>query len=336
MVSIRKKHRKNYITLYLDIDYEGKRWWENLNLFLTGNKKDDKKVMEAAEHLRAVRMIELAEGVTTKVSEKEFLPYCKKIIEERPEYERRAYVYKHLTGFVKGNLLFKDINENFWIEFKRYLIEKRNHHQHTIHTVLMILKAILNRAVREKIISENPLRYVKEKRPKPNRTYLTFEELKTLKETPCGNEEVKKAFFFSCYTGLRISDVRRLVKGNISNNIISIQMKKTNEYINIPLNAAIHFMPDLSELKKDDHLFNLPHASAVSAVMKQWRASAKIEKKIVFHSSRHTFATMILTYGGTLEQAKELLGHSDIRDTQIYAKLIDEKAKEAVERLPEL
>ena len=77
---------------------------------------------------------------------------------------------------LEKNMSFNELNENFWNCFKRYLIDKEEHSQSTIYTVLSIMKAILNRAVKEKVIRNNPLQYIKEKRPKSNRCYLTLDE----------------------------------------------------------------------------------------------------------------------------------------------------------------
>lgn len=317
--------------------------WEPIGLTLTGRPSIDKEIKLSAEKIKAKRLIEIVEkgyDIPPTLSNRDFLKYYKKVIDERPEYERRASVYKHLCNFTKGNrLTFRDINESFWEKFRKYLAEEKNHSQYTIHTVLSIIKAVLNRAVRDRIIFRNPLQDVKEKRPSSDRTYLTLEELKQLDKTPCPDNEIKRAFFFSCYTGLRRSDMLALKKKDIVNDeIILKKMQKTKEPLRVPIGTtAKKYMGDISGLNDDDFIFSkLPAWSTVSIIIKNWVKLAGINKKITYHSSRHTFATLILTYGGSLETVRDLLGHGDIRETQIYAKIIDKKKEEAIKRLPDL
>ena len=345
MISIRKKQRKNgTITLYLDINFNGIRKWEPLNLILTGNKSIDKDTMLQAERIRAKRLIDISSGrfniEQIFSGNKDFVIFYKKIIDENPGYERRVSVYKHLCRYCELNfiekLYFKDITEHFWEEFRKYLVNEAGHAQGTIYLTLRHIKSALNRAVREKIISSNPLQFIKEKNPKGTRTYLTFDELKLLKDTPCNNEEVKNAFFFSCYTGLRLGDVEHLKKCDFINNELIIKMRKTGDNISNPVDSKIDSFINLNGKSDNDLVFNLPARSIINTTIHAWSKAAGIIKNVSYHTSRHTFATMILTYGGSLEAAKELLGHKDIKETQIYAKLVDEKKREAITNLPKL
>jgi len=343
-VIIRKKKRKNKITLYLDINVDGSREWENTGLSLNGNKVTDKMIMGQVNLVRAQKLIDISSGkysVGRKSFNINFLQYYKRVIDERPEYERRAAVYKHLEKYCKLNftdLTFKDINENFWSKFKVYL-QGVNYKQSTIHLTLRLIKAVLNRAVREKIILQNPLQYIKEKKPKSLRMFLEWSELEKLYGTACSFLGLRNAFFLSCYTGLRLSDVEELRKLNfkIAGKIIIPKMEKTDEPLLIDINENLsEFLPDLSKLKDEDLIYQLPSRSTISVAIRQWAAAAGITKNVTYHTSRHTFATGILTYGGSVEAAQALLGHRDIRETQIYAKLIDQKKKDAINNLPKL
>ena len=344
MISIREKKRKNGTSLYLDINFKGVRKWVPLNLILTGKKSIDNETMLQAEKIRAKYLLDLSSerfDIEQVLSgNKDFIVYYKKIIDENPEYERRVSVYKHLCKYCELNfiekLYFKDINESFWEKFRKYLITEAELAQSTIHLTLRHIKSALNRAVREKIILSNPLQFIKEKKPVGTRTYLTFDELKLLKDTPCNNEAVKNAFFFSCYTGLRLGDVEKLRKKDFINNELIIKMKKTGDNISNPVDGKIDSFVNLDGKSDEDLVFNLPARSIINTTIHSWTKAAGIKKNVSYHTSRHTFATMILTYGGSLEAVKELLGHKDIRETQIYAKLIDEKKREAIKNLPEL
>jgi integrase len=342
MISIvlRERPRKKKTVIYFDIHCDGRRWYERLDICLTGNKEADKQIRNEAERLRAERLIQLSSGFDVTIRNKNFLEYYIKVKDERPEYERRAGVYKHLVRYCEMNkikqLSFRDINEGFWNSFKNYLIKEAGHKPYTIYTVLSIVKAVLNRAVKEKLLLNNPLQYVREKRPKSTREFLTFDELQILKNTPCVNDEVKRAFLFACGTGLRLSDIENLKKENVKDEI-KITMKKTKEVLILPYSPDIlEYVPGFKNMRLEDKLFHLPARSIMSTVMKAWVQNSKIDKHITFHCARHTYATLHLTYGTHIEVLRDLLGHQDVRETQIYAKILDEKKKEAVKNLPKI
>lgn len=345
MITIRLKKRKKYTTIYLDISHNGERWWENTNLYLLGDKGHDKKAMELAESIRAKRMIELSSDMygVPRNANKDFLKYYESVIKEKSNLERKATTFKHLKDYaVKNNiqrLTFSDINEKFWEKFKRYLREDAKHAPYTIFMEFGTLKTVLNRAIREKIINENPLRYVKERQPKTTRTFLEWEEVEKLYNTPCTNEIVKNAFLFSCYTGLRLSDIETLKKKYFTRDkIIFPRMEKTDNAVVIEYETStLELIPDFDNLKPDDNVFNLPNRSIIHTTIKGWTLAAGITKNISYHSSRHTFVTGILTYyNGDIATAGALAGHSDTRTTQIYAHIIDRKKKEAISSLPKM
>jgi integrase len=344
-ITIVEKKRKNYTTLYLK--YSKSKEWEPLNLYLYGkSKKADAETYLRAESIRAKRMMDMANSnydMPVSQLNKDFLAFYKKMIDERPDYERRASVHKHLIAFCEKEglkkLTFSDIGESFWNKFKRYLVEDHDHKQITIHTVFGIIKTVLYRAERDGIIYKNPLKHIKEKKPKSTRTYLTWEELNRLYNTPCTDNEVSSAFFFSCYTGLRLSDIENLKKKNFhfsDMKIIIPSMVKTDDAVIVDFNKNALGFVKLDKLGNDELVFKLPSRSIMHPCIKQWAAGAKIEKNVSFHTSRHTFATGILTYDGELATAQALLGHSNPNETLIYAKIIDEKRKKAIDRLPKL
>lgn len=126
-------------------------------------------------------------------------------------------------------------------------------------------------------------------------------------------------------------------KRNISENRLIITQEKTKEPVYVPLSPqAMEYLPDVSDLKSDSLLFPPPARSTILTNIREWAAHAGISKKVTFHTSRHTFATLAITYGIDIAVASELLGHTDIKTTQIYAKIIDEKKNEAVNKLPKL
>lgn len=80
-------------------------------------------------------------------------------------------------------------------------------------------------------------------------------------------------------------------------------------------------------------MFNLPSKDTIYKDIKKWAAAAKITKKVSFHTARHTFATMMMTLGTDLYTTSKLLGHTNVRTTQIYAKIVDKQMDDAVNLL---
>lgn len=207
-------------------------------------------------------------------------------------------------------------------------------------TYCQTFRTALNEAVREGLICKNPWNLLetveKIKKPESKREYLTIDEVKRMAETPCPNELVKKAYMFSCFTGLRISDVRGLEWKDISVNngqtYISVVMQKTNAPVYIPLSKqAMKWMPEKKDAATGGHVFNpLVNFGNVNENLKKWAKAAGVNKHVSYHTSRHTFATMMLTLGADIYTVSKLLGHRSVKHTQIYAKIIDKKKDEAV------
>ena len=145
---------------------------------------------------------------------------------------------------------------------------------------------------------------------------------------------MKRAFLFSCFCGLRLSDIRNLTWGGLktdgdSNNAIDIQ--KTGKRIYLTLSPdALHYLPERGEATDTDTVFNLPTVGCIEEDIEVWRRRAGISKHVTFHTARHTFATMMLTLGADIYTTSKLLGHANIQTTQIYAEIIDSKKREAV------
>lgn len=193
----------------------------------------------------------------------------------------------------------------------------------------------------------NPARRVKAEDKKvlkgdgTQREFLTAEELGRMEATLMRNEETKRAFLFACYTGLRISDICSLTYGDIKQEqaatgqriyIVRKTMVKTRRVVSVPLSKkALSYLPaDFSQKSKDTKVFNLPTVGAVNDSLKTWAKDAKVDKVVTFHTSRHTFATLALTLGVDVFTTSKLLGHQNVRTTQIYAEVIDAKKEQAI------
>lgn len=211
--------------------------------------------------------------------------------------------------------------------------------QHNIYTSL---KIIIHQAIKDELVTSDPTKSVDPPRMVlPHKEHLTEEELKRLIQTPCPKEMVKRSFLFCCFTGLRISDVQKLIWKEVvtTNNetYINFRQKKTKIENYVPLSEnAISVLPSKRENTETDSVFDLPKESTIRKVLKKWVSDSGIDKHITFHQARHTCATLLLNSGVDIYTVKEILGHTDIGTTMQYAKVVDKTKREAVNSIPVL
>ena len=203
------------------------------------------------------------------------------------------------------------------------------------------LKAILNKAVAQGIISKSPASAVGNiKGVETTRQYLTIDELSRLAETPCRNSILRRAFLFSCLTGLRYSDVSTLTWGEVHRQgdftRIVFAQKKTGglEYLDI-LPQAVMLMGDRAE-PQALVFAGLPILTSANYTLSAWSRLAGIDKHITFHCARHTFAVMMLDLGVDIYTVSKLLGHRNLATTQIYAKVLNKKKQAAALLIPHI
>ena len=268
----------------------------------------------------------------------------------------------HLIIYKGENIKTSQIDKAYCEGFVAYLanamtigfdIPKRGPHPQTklaIGTARLYFNTFvtaLNEAVREGVIAENPNHLLKKEEKKlicksdNSRTHLSIEEIKTLINTPCKNTSVKEAFLFACFCGLRISDIKTLkwsdVKQETDGICICKKMIKTKQIVMVPLSEnALVWMPNKGIAKMEDFVFCLPSYFTINSQVKQWAKSAGLEKKITFHCARHTFATTLLTMGADLYTTSKLLGHQNIKTTQVYAEIVNKKKIETVNLLDKI
>lgn len=248
----------------------------------------------------------------------------------------------HIINFGAENKRIRSIDERFCRDFATYLIEESSQKGGISATsaalYFKVLRCVLNYAVSESLIKYNPAPHLKEVglagKSGKERGYLTRDEIILLAKTRCGNGLVKKAFMFGCFTGLRISDIRRLHRENIKHDgngryYVELKIKKTGRWLTIPLSKSA-----LAWLPEGDELFHaLPHISSIERMLKSWMDAAGIEKHVTTHTARHTFATMLINSKVDIYTVSKLLGHTDVKTTSIYAQLTDKSKEDAVERL---
>ncbi len=349
--------------IYLDIYKDGKRTYEYLKLYLlpesdNNAEKANAKTMKEAEAILKKRIRELKkEPEESKYLKKEVeLPKDEMLlldwIKEFEELQRRRGVksleatkrfYVSIQDFGRNPKL-KDIDKSFclaYIDFLRSYTKKDGSDYSTKSKFDMFecLNNAINTAIQQEILTANPINKIDRseriKRKESQRDFLTIDEVKRLIATPCDNPAVKQAYLFACSCGLRLGDVLNLKWKDISEDKgtwrASILMLKSQRPLYIPLGEqARKWMPEQGEASPEDNVFKL-NPSAINGNLRSWAEAAGISnKKVTFHTSRHTFATMLLTLGADIYTVSKLLGHTSVKTTQIYAKIIDQKKDDAV------
>jgi len=226
----------------------------------------------------------------------------------------------------KSDLSFSEIDLRLIYKYEQYLINTRNNNKNTVVKSIIFVKQILNKAVAQNIIEENPIQDYKLKRIVGEREFLSSEELSKLEELYSkktlkkNRQNVLKYFLFSCYTGLRYQDVKNLRFKDIKEgDLISIQMGKTKEFVNIPLTKkAKNLIPEKGF--ENQTMFNVLTDQPTNRYLKDIIKEVNINKKISFHCSRHTFATLSKSLGIDYDVISKMLGHTDIKTTKIYTK----------------
>lgn len=350
-------------SLYLDIYREGHRSYEFLKLYLVPEtseaaKQQNAKILQDANAIKAQRVIELADseaGLSKASSRSKMLLLdwmeqykADQIKRGKKDFRQISFTIKLLKSFRGSHTMMKEVDKSFCLGFLDYVqnvyVSDRKPYKKlcpfTARNYYRCLNSALNAAVRADVILENPYNKISDvdkiKLPESQREYLTIDEVKTLINTACKSEAVKQIYLFSCYCGLRISDIEDLTWGDVVKDGDQYRIEKTQiktkNSIYLPLSKqALKWMPERNGAAAEDHVFTeQPSQSYGNIILKDWAKAAGISKKVSYHTARHTFATMMLTLGADLYTTSKLLGHTEVSTTQIYAKIVDSKKVDAV------
>jgi integrase len=323
------------------------------------DKEHNKETLKIAEQIRQKRENFLNKPEIYSGYEKEqlklkelgeinFVEYFKSLADKRKASNHDNWVsaYNYLETFTKGNLKFADLNEKFCNEFKEHLLttksnksNKVNLAQNSAVSYFNKFKAALKQAYKDGYLpSDLNVRIEPVKQAETQRNFLTIEELNSLVKTECNNPLLKRAALFSALTGLRFSDIKNLVWGDleyIEGNGFFIQFKqqKTKGVEMMPISEQAYSL--LGERKETtEKVFDgLTYSAYENKHLSKWIGLAGITKDITFHCFRHTFATLQLSNGTDIYTVSKMLGHRELKTTQIYAKIIDQTKREAADKI---
>ncbi len=290
---------------------------------------------------------EAAQAEQKERSQQNFIEYFREAAKKRHANSSESIrvnwrrVGELLQLFAGDTLLFSKIDLKTAEDFRRYLAaapcgggKSGTISQNTAATYFSIFKAALKQAFIDGYLTIDlsaKIKGIQEK--ETQREFLTVEELNALAATPCDYADLKRAALFSALTGLRHCDIQKLqwkevtTVGQQARVHFTQQKTKGVEYMPISQQA----MQLCGERRKPEQLVfeDLPDPAWISKPLKRWVAAAGISKKITFHCFRHTFATLQLSNGTDIYTVSKMLGHTNVKTTQVYAKVIDEKKNKA-------
>ena len=323
------------------------------------DKQHNKETLQLAEQIRQKRENHLNkpeiytgyEKEQLKIKEKgeqNFVAYFKSLADKRKASNHDNWVsaYNYLETYTKGNLKFADLNEKFCNEFKEYLLTTKSNKsnkvtlaQNSAVSYFNKLKATLKQAYKDGYLPSDLNGKIQPvKQAETQRNFLTIEELNSLVKTECNNPLLKRAALFSALTGLRFSDIKNLVWGELeyidgNGYFIKFKQQKTKGVEMMPISEQAYSL--LGERKEPtDKVFEgLTYSAYENKHLYQWIGAAGITKDITFHCFRHTFATLQLSNGTDIYTVSKMLGHRELKTTQIYAKIIDQTKREAADKI---
>ena len=315
-----------------------------------------------ADNIRAIRQKEydtkdLYSEIDEAIAEQKEKSQCDFLTFFRKEAQERHYnndnmcntwirVSNLLLEFNNNEpLLFANINQNLMEKFKQFLLRapQGGNKNGTISTntacsYYSIFKAALKQAFVEGYLPIDIAAKSKNiQAEESRREHLTLDELNKLVETPCDNPVIKRAALFSGLTGLRHSDIKKMTWKEITKEgehyRVNFTQKKTKGVEYTPISDQAYFF--CGEPGHPDELVfgGLPAPSWISKPLSRWIAAAGITKHITFHCFRHTYACLQLSNGTDLYTVSKMLGHTNIRTTQIYSKVEDEKKEQAADAI---
>lgn len=288
-----------------------------------------------------------------ELGERCFVQYFRELANKRKNSNHDNWVsaLNYLDSFTNGHLKFADLNEKILEDFKEYLLttkskksSKTTLSQNSAVSYFNKVKATLKQAYKDGILQTDLNAKISPiKATETRREYLTLEELNKLVKTPCNNPLLKRAALFSALTGLRFSDIQKMTWHELEyiqnyGYFLNFKQKKTKGIEVLPIAEQAYGFTEGAknpkDMPQDKNVFEgLKYSAYHNKHLFQWIGAAGITKDITFHCFRHTFATLQLYNGTDIYTVSKMLGHKDLKTTQIYAKIVDNAKMEAVNKV---
>jgi integrase len=332
--STNKETRREFLGLFI---YEKPRTPEET--------KHNRETRALAEKIRAERQLSIqnetfdfSEGARLQTGFVAFMEIRanKKNINTRATWLR---VVKILRDYFPNDITFGELSKEKLIAFRDHLAAFGSLAESSKALYLQVLKTTIKDAYKLDYLNKDLSIYLEPiKSNSAQREFLTIEELEKLSFTPCERLDLRTAYLFSCYTGLRFSDIKKLTWKEVQGNeetgfLLRFSQQKSGRAETLPISKTPRLLLG-TPTKPDDLVFpTLPQKlfSNDYIILQRWFVAAGISRKLTFHSARHTYATSLLTSGVALDLVSKMLGHTDVKTTQIYAHIIDERRRAAAD-----
>lgn len=283
-----------------------------------------------------------------EIGEKSFLQYLKQTAEIKTGNNAEIWKYAiiHFEKFLKNeDILMQEIDVTIIEDFREYILKakclkKKDQFlaQNTALSYFNKIKATLRKAYKKGLLQTDINAAVDSiKEQESQRNFLTMEEASRLFRTPCKKEIVKRVCMFSLLTGIRYSDIAKLTWEEVQYSksegyYIRFKQQKTDRPVTLPISQeAFEFLGE-KETQYKRVFYDLKKWD-VDRLLPIWVKDASIEKHITFHCFRHTYATLQMAAGTDIFTVSKMLGHKNIKTTQIYTKIIDEKKRETTNKI---
>ena len=341
---------------------------ENLNLYLVANprtpleRQQNKETLELAKKIRfekGQQLLESVEGYRLKKDRDiNFLDYFQSYIDSytKKDINMIKIALSRFKDFLKEtpeyNKFMKRIKPE---QITRDMVEAYTEYLQTrskgegARSLYARFKKVIKYAVEHDVMAKNPCTgiVIKVDDQQLKKDVLSTDEIQTLIATHYKQENpnIRRAFIFCLYCGLRFCDVKDLTFKNVdySNKLLRFEQNKTkghsaNSGVVIPLNDGLWKLigEPTDSGNRDEVIFPLPTYEACLKAVGRWVKRAGIEKHISWHCARHSFAVNILNNGANIKTVASLLGHSGLKHTEKYTRAIDSLKQEAINSLPEL
>lgn len=310
-------------SIYLDIYHSGRRTYQSLKLYLVPETDVSAQIQNAntlamANAIKTEKILDLTNkmaGITDRSYKAnmlftDWMRIYRQDVEKRASASTLIWIDRVINELEEydNSVILAEINRDYIMRFLSHLLDRpaltRDHKQlakNTVFIYLSYIRAALNYAVKENLLQSSPFKKIKRDMlsgSETKREYLTVEEVKRLIATPCRRDDMKAAFLFSCFCGLRIMDIKNLCWKHISKNgnrwQVEIRQYKTGALLYLPLNMnARKWMPEQGDASSEDRVF--PKLSIwYKSILRDWATDAGIEKTFSFHYQSHSVFSFFL------------------------------------------
>ncbi|MDQ3748660.1 MAG: site-specific integrase [Acidobacteriota bacterium] len=321
-----------------------------------------------AENIRSKRQLDLQANphgfISPRRRNADFLAFFRSLVElrrKKSESARETWqaVLYHLSEFCGGDCTFAQVDGEFCERFRSFLqtcepsklkasrgrtdsaskSTKKTLAQNTAKSYFERFVSAVKEAHKKNFLSSDPTVSVEPIRgTTPHREFLLLDELIALARTEADiPDNLRRAALFSALTGLRHSDIENLTWANVrhtgSGDSLNIKIRKTGEPLVLPISEEARELLGTAGEPGEQVFTGLKYATMTNIYIERWTKAAGIARRITFHAFRRTFATAQITLGSDLFTVQRMLGHSNIRQTQIYAHLVDEKKRDAANKI---